>query len=257
MDKNSLNEHENCIVAYTNPKSPVTEAYRILRTNLDFAMLGQPFKTLLITSAGPGEGKSTVIANLGITMAQAGKDTLLLDCDLRKPLLHKLFGLANWRGFTNLLVEKGVTADEVIQDTPVSGLKVLTSGPLPPNPSELLASQQTARVLQEVQEKFQLVLIDSPPAMAVADAAILAAKVDGVLLVVRSYETRPNMALEAKNLLNNSNARIIGVVLNGVPSGSDHYYYYYYGSELPAEGQRSWRTLQRTLGAAWRRLWRF
>lgn len=250
-------EYGERLVTHTNPKSPVAEAYRILRTNLNFAALDKPFKTLLLTSPGPSEGKSTTLANLGIAMAQAGTRTLLMDCDLRKPLLHKLFGLTNWRGFTNLMVEKGVTLEEVIQDTPVPNLKVLTSGPLPPNPSELLASRRAAQVIEEAQERFQLVLIDSPPVVAVTDAAILSAKVDGVLLVIRSHETRINLALQAKNLLDKANAHIIGVVLNGVPiGGDDYYYYYYYGSGSPPGGQGAWQMLQRTLGAAWRRFWR-
>jgi capsular exopolysaccharide synthesis family protein len=225
-----VESHNLKIITHNNPKSPVAEAYRILRTNLNFAALDKPFKTLLVTSSGPSEGKSTTLANLGVAMVQAGVSTLILDCDLRKPLQHKVFNLPNLKGFTNLLVNRDIMIEDVIQDTQIPGLKVMSSGPVPPNPSELLASKRTSQVIEELQNKFQLVLIDSPPVVAVADAAILASKVDGVIIVVRSHITRRNMAEEAKSLLDKASANIIGVVLNGVPmSGEDYYYYYYYG----------------------------
>ena len=240
------------LVTQFNPKSPVAEAYRILRTNLNFAGLDRPFKTLLVTSPGPSEGKSTTLGNLGIAMAQAGVGTLIMDCDLRKPLQHKVFNLSNQKGFTNFLVDRSVTADEVIQETEVPGLKVLTSGPIPPNPSELLASKRAFQVIEELQEKFQLILIDSPPVVAVADAAILAAKVDGVIVVVRSHVTRLDLATEAKNLLDKANANILGVVLNGVPMSSDDYYYYYYYGQGNPKKKGILAMLERSLGSRFR-----
>jgi len=188
------------------------------------------FKSVLITSAGPMEGKSTTLANLGVAMAQAGVSTLIIDCDLRRPRQHKIFDLPNAKGFTNLLADRETGLEDVIRDTAVPGLKVLTSGPIPPNPSELLASKHVKQVLLDLENRFQLILIDSPPVVAVADAAILASQVDGVLVVVRAHQTKQNLAEAAKNLLDKASANIIGIVLNGIPmSGEDYYYYYYYG----------------------------
>ena len=243
------------LVTHYNPKSPVAEAYRILRTNLNFAGLDRPFKTLLITSAGPSDGKSTTLGNLGIAMAQAGVATLIIDCDLRKPMQHKIFNQHNLKGFTNLLVDRSVTGEELIRDTEIPRLKLLTSGPIPPNPSELLASKRTFQVIEELQEKFQLILIDSPPVAAVADAAILAAKVDGVIVVIRSHVTRLDLATQAKSLLDKANANILEEVLNGVPmSGDDYYYYYYYGhGNTKKKGVLA--MLERSLGSLFQR-WR-
>lgn len=222
--------HNLKIITHANPKSPVAEAYRILRTNLNFVAVDKPFKSVLVTSPGPVEGKSTTLANLGVAMAQAGVNTLIVDCDLRRPRQHRLFALPNTKGFTNLLADRGTALDEVIRETAAPGLKVLTSGPIPPNPSELLASQHVKDVIAELETRFQLVLIDSPPVVAVADAAILASQVDGVLIVVRAHQTKQNLAEAAKNLLDKASANIIGIVLNGIPmSGEDYYYYYYYG----------------------------
>ena len=219
------------MITHANPKSPVAEAYRILRTNLNFTTLDRPLKTILITSPTPAEGKSTTLANLAIAVAQAGVETLIVDCDLRKPLQHRIFGVPNARGFTNLLVNREMTVEEVIQDTVVPNLRIMTCGPLPPNPSELLGSKRAGQVIQELEEKFQLVLFDSPPAVAVADASILASQVDGVIMVIRSHVTKNDIAAQAKKLLETANANLIGVVLNEVPvNGEDYYYYYYYGS---------------------------
>ena len=218
------------IITHVNPKSPVAEAYRILRTNLNFVAVDKPFKSVMVTSAGPAEGKSTTMANLGVAMAQAGVKTLVVDCDMRRPRQHKIFELPNTKGFTNLLADRGIALEEVIRDTAVPGLKVITSGPIPPNPSELLASKQVKSVIEELESRFQLVLFDSPPVVAVADAAILASQVDGVLVVIRAHQTKQNLAESAKNLLDKASANIIGIVLNGIPmSGEDYYYYYYYG----------------------------
>lgn len=218
------------IITHVNPKSPVAEAYRILRTNLNFVAVDKPFKSVMVTSSGPAEGKSTTLANLGVAMAQAGVNTLVVDCDMRRPRQHKVFELPNTKGFTNLLADRGIALEEVIRDTAVPGLKVITSGPIPPNPSELLASKQVKSVIEELESRFQLVLFDSPPVVAVADAAILASQVDGVLVVIRAHQTKQNLAESAKNLLDKASANIIGIVLNGIPmSGEDYYYYYYYG----------------------------
>ena len=233
-------EYAQRLVSQFDPKSPVAEAYRVLRTNLNFAALDRPFQTLLVTSPGPEEGKSTTIANLAVVLAQSGVPTLLVDCDLRKPMVHKIFQLDNGRGLTNLLVDREASPAGYVRETAVPGLSVLTSGPLPPNPTELLSSRRMAELIEELKKAYRMILFDSPPVVAVADAAILAAKVDGVLLVVRSHKSRNDMALEAKNLLDKASANILGVVVNGLPPRGESYYYYYYyyygGSEHKENG---------------------
>ncbi|NPV27277.1 MAG: CpsD/CapB family tyrosine-protein kinase [Firmicutes bacterium] len=217
------------MITHHNPKSPVAEAYRTLRTNITFSALDKPFRTLMVTSAGPEEGKSTTLANLAIAMAQAGSRILVVDCDLRKPLQHKIFSLSNRQGVTNLLVEN-LDAEQVIQSSVVPNLDVLTSGPIPPNPSELLGSKRMQSLLPRLVERYDCVLLDTPPAVAVTDAAVLAPHVDGVILVIRAGVAKIEMLKEAKSLLDNANARIIGTVLNGVKyDGDDYQYYYYYG----------------------------
>ena len=223
--KNAEN-NEVELITHLNPKSPVAEAYRILRTNISFSGLDQPYRTLMVTSAGHSDGKSTTLSNLGVAMAQAGSRVLIIDCDLRKPMQHKIFGLPNRQGVSNLFVEE-FDLETVVQATPVAGLEVLTSGPIPPNPSELLGSQKMQRLLEKVRGNYDLTLIDVPPVVAVADAAILSSQVDGVILVVKAGNTRIDMIKQGKELLENGNARVIGVVLNGMPISKDDYAYYY------------------------------
>jgi len=241
------------LVTHLDPKSPVAEAYRILRTNLNFASLDQPFHTLLLTSPTPKDGKSTNLANLGMAMAQSGRRTVILDCDMRRPTQHKIFHLDNSRGFTNLLVDREASLEDYIQPTMAPNLDVLSCGPIPPNPSELLASKRTLQLLEELKQRYQAVLIDSPPVVAVTDATILAAHVDAVILVVRSHATRIDMALHTRAQLEKANARLLGVILNGVPmSGNDYYYYYYYGHGTAKRGVR--QMVEDALGSGFRRL---
>jgi len=207
------------------PRSPVAEAYRTLRTNIQFSSLDTELRTLLVTSAGPSEGKSTTLANLAVVMAESGSRVLAVDCDLRRSSLHLLFGLDNTRGLTNVILEEG-TGPLPLQDTTVPNLQVLTSGPLPPNPSELLASRRMARVLELLREAAEMVLLDAPPVVAVTDAAILASRVDGVLLVIEAGTTRRDLARRARAQLEKVNARVLGVVLNNVPFDAQVYRYY-------------------------------
>ncbi|MFZ1711344.1 MAG: CpsD/CapB family tyrosine-protein kinase [Anaerolineae bacterium] len=219
------------LVTLQDPRSPIAEAYRGLRTNLTFSSLDRPLRTMLITSAGPEEGKSTVLANLAVTEAQAGRRVIIVDADLRRPRQHELFGISNATGLTTLLAdEKGLQnlslQATVLQATEVPGLRVLTSGPLPPNPTELLASQRMAALLTALSALSDLVLFDAPPVVVVTDAAILASQVDGVLLVVNANGTRREHAQRAQQLLAKVNARIVGSVLNNAaPDRSLRPYY--------------------------------
>lgn len=209
------------LVTLLDPRSAQTEAYRSLRTNLDFFSLDYPLRTLLITSAAPEEGKSTTLANLGVTYAQGGKRVVLVDCDLRRPQLHEIFGLSNNVGLTTVIL--GHDAALPVQATDVANLQVMTSGPLPPNPADLLASKRMDDLLARLHEQADLVLLDSPPVIAVTDAAVLAAKVDGVLLVVNAGHTKREHAQRAKDLLAKVNARLVGAILQNAAIDNSAY----------------------------------
>jgi capsular exopolysaccharide synthesis family protein len=218
------------LIVHEDAKSPIAEAYRTLRTNIQFSKTDGELKTIMFTSSGPGEGKSTTIANTAVALAQSGKQVILVDCDLRKPVQHKIFGKKN-RGLTNILVEE-IEADRFIQDTQVENLRLLTSGPIPPNPSELLGSAKMKELIDYLKTQADYVIIDAPPVIAVTDASVLASRVDGVTLVVNSGSVRPEMAQKAKDLLIKANGHILGVILNRVEIEEEHaYYYYYYGSD--------------------------
>ncbi len=218
------------LIVYEDAKSPIAEAYRTLRTNIQFSKTDGELKTIMFTSSGPGEGKSTTIANTAVALAQSGKQIILVDCDLRKPVQHKIFGKKN-RGLTNILVEE-IEADHFIQDTQVENLRLLTSGPIPPNPSELLGSKKMQELIDYLKTKADFVIIDAPPVIAVTDASVLASRVDGITLIINSGSVRPEMAQQAKDLLIKAKGHILGVILNRVEIEEEHaYYYYYYGSD--------------------------
>jgi capsular exopolysaccharide synthesis family protein len=223
----SAEERRALLITHRHPRSPVAEAFRTLRTNLGYTSLDKPLKCLLITSAGPEEGKSTVSANLAVVFAQAGSRVLVVDADLRKPAMHKVFGLANRRGLTNVLVED-LDPREVIQAAEVPGLSVLTSGPIPPNPAELLGSSRMQRLVPRLVEDFDLVVLDTPPVLAVTDAAVLAPLADGALLVARAGVTRADLLTQAREALERTGTRILGAVLNRLRPDTDGYYYYHY-----------------------------
>lgn len=223
---------EVTLIANTDAKSPVSEAYRTIRTNIKFSNIaGRELKTIMLTSATPNEGKSTTISNLAVVMAQAGHSVVLCDCDFRNPTQHKMFGLHN-KGLSNC-VATGSNVMDIIQQTSIPNLYVLTSGPVAPNPSELLASQNMVDILEELKQHFDYVLVDTPPVMPVTDAAVVSAKVDGTILVIASGAVSPSIAVEAKTRLEQAGAHLLGVVLNKVDVGANsHYgYYYYYGHE--------------------------
>jgi non-specific protein-tyrosine kinase len=204
------------LITVADPRSPVSEAYRTLRTNLDFSSLDKPIKTMLVTSAGPEEGKSTVLANLAVTTAQAGRRVILVDCDLRRPTLHNIFNLKNDAGLTTMVVDDAAMESPPLRDTGVEGLQLVSSGPLPPNPSELLGSRRMEEIIAALLERADVVLFDAPPVVAVTDAAVLATKVDGVLLVVNAGGTKRDYARTAKARLEKVNANLLGAVLNNV-----------------------------------------
>ncbi|HID39522.1 MAG TPA: polysaccharide biosynthesis tyrosine autokinase [Calditrichaeota bacterium] len=222
------------LITHLDPKSPVSEAYRTLRTNLQFSKIEHELKTILITSTGPKEGKSTTVANLAIAMAQAGRNVVLVDGDLRRPVVHSIFNTDKDNGITNYLMDS-ITLEQLPKKTFLENLSIITSGILPPNPSELLASNKMEQLLEKLKQEFEIVIIDSPPVVAVTDAAILSTKVDGTVLVVASQQTNKDALKRAYGLLENVETRILGIVLNGVDVegmfGSSYYYYYhqYYG----------------------------
>lgn len=206
------------LITLADPRSTVAEAYRSLYINLSFADQKQSLHKLLATSAGPDEGKSATLANLAVVAAQMGQRVVLVDCDLRRPQQHELFGLRNDKGLTSLVASKeaATSALQAIADVP--GLQVLPSGPLPASPSQVLAARRLDEILAELAAQADLVLLDAPPAAAVADASVLATKADGVLLVINAGQTKRDHARRAKEALDKVNAPILGVVLNNVTS---------------------------------------
>jgi capsular exopolysaccharide synthesis family protein len=213
----------NPLVTLADPRSPASEAFRTLRTNIQFSSLDKPVRTILVTGVDAGEGKSTTLANLAVVMAQGGKRVVVVDCDLRRPTLHKVFGLAGEPGLTTAILEK--TGHAASQKTAVEGLSLVASGPLPPNPSELLGSHRFEEILAALVNEADIVLLDAPPIVAVSDAAVLASKVDGVILVVSAGKTKRDLARRAKSLLEKVNAHILGVVLNNAPVERNMYTY--------------------------------
>jgi non-specific protein-tyrosine kinase len=238
------NEPADKLIAVRYPKSPISEAYRVMRTNLQFSSLDQTLQSLVVTSPQPTEGKSTTLANLGVVMARTGKSVILVDSDLRRPTLHKIFQLANREGLTNLLLQDEPQLDGCLQETGVENLSVLTSGPLPPNPSELLASHRMRRLIDRLEHEADMVILDTPPALPVTDAALLAARVNGTLLVTEAGRTRRASARQALDSLNQVGANILGVALNRVSlrgvEGYYHYHYYTYESKGERKRRRRW-----------------
>ncbi|WHH57520.1 CpsD/CapB family tyrosine-protein kinase [Petroclostridium sp. X23] len=229
-----MQEQRPSLITHNNPKSPISEAYRVLRTNIQFSGVDKPLKIMVVTSAGPGEGKSTTIANLAITFAQSGSKVLLIDGDLRKPKVHKTFNTHNQTGLTNVLAQHA-DYKQYVKQCDIDNLDILTSGPIPPNPSELLSSNSMKKLLERFREDYEIVLIDAPPVGTVTDAAILSTIVDGTILVAASGQVEIEAAQRAKQLLEKVNANIIGVVLNKLSKNEQgnyyYYYYYYYGED--------------------------
>jgi capsular exopolysaccharide synthesis family protein len=216
----------SAMITLDDRHSPMAEAYRHLRTSLLFSSAGKPPQTILVTSSQPSEGKTTTAINTAITLAQSDADVIIIDCDLRRPRLHSHFGFENTRGLTNYLSGDKNTEDLVRTYPDLPRLKVITSGPIPPNPAELLSSNEMRNLLQFLSGKFKHVIIDSPPAISFTDAAILSTLVDGVILVAMANKSSIHLMRQFKQRVHNIGARIYGVVLNGIKSGSMEYDYY-------------------------------
>lgn len=222
------------LIVQTDSKSPISEAYRAVRTNLQFASAGRDINCISFTSATPSEGKSATSSNIALAMAQDDKKVLLIDADMRKPVQHQIFGLFN-KGLSNCIA-MNMSLDEAIQPSDHPNLDILASGPVPPNPSELLGSQKMDELLQQVKNIYDYVLVDMPPVLAVTDAAVLSPKVDGIVFVIKSGKILPDEAKLAKSRLEQAGANILGAVLNAVPQRHSGYgygygYYYYYDEE--------------------------
>jgi len=218
------------LLTIEEPRSPPAEAYRTLRSNINFATLDNPVRTFLVTSAGSGEGKSRVLANLGVVFAQAGQSVILVDSDLRRPTLHRLFGLNSTPGLTSVLVGE-ITIEEALQQTQIENLRVITSGPLPPNPTELLDSRRMDDLIPQIADRANVVFFDSPPSIMLADAIVLSAKLDTTILVAESGQVTRDAFNETVRLINRARGNILGAVLNKMDisrSGYHYYYYYYY-----------------------------
>ncbi len=221
------------LAALLYPRSPAAEGIRHVRTNLEFAQGDKPLRSLLVASSVPGEGKTVIAANLAIAFAQAGRTTCLIDADLRRPAVHEAFGLPNEHGLSSLLRGEKTTFESVTHETEVPGLTVMTTGPLPPNPAELLVSPRMRAITSEVLKKVDLIVLDSPPLQAVTDAAILSSLVDGTLLVTASGRTRRGSLLHGRDALQRVGARVLGTTLNLVSESQDNVaafaYFGYYG----------------------------
>lgn len=215
-----MTDNNSRLITLSAPRSPVAEAFRTLRTNIDFSSLDKSLRTLLMTSPSPHEGKSTTLANLAIVMAQAEKRTVLVDADLRRPSLHTLFDVGNDKGLTTMFVDAEALQKPPLQEVGVPNLLLLPSGPLPPNPAELLGSKRMEEVLSILSQQADIVLFDAPPVIVVTDAVVLGRRVDGVLLVIEAGQTRRDHAQRAKELLDKVNVRVIGAVLNNVSQDS-------------------------------------
>lgn len=221
---------ERKLITHLYPKSTISEQYRMIRSNIMFSGVDNEINKLVVTSAAPSAGKSTTAANIAVAYAQAGKNVLLIDGDLRKPTVHYTFETKNVFGLSNLITDQ-INLEQAVQNTKVENLSIMTSGPIPPNPSELLSSQKFKDLIQSFEQYFDMIIIDTPPVLAVTDAVIMSTVVDGTIIVTNVETNNKHHLLKAKEVLEKSDVNILGVVLNNVEkSGKDDYYYYeYYG----------------------------
>lgn len=212
-------------VVETKPKSVAAEAYRSLKTNIQYSSFDKKYKTIAVTSANPGDGKSTTAGNLALTLAEGDAKVLLVDCDMRKPAMHKSFRITNTYGISDVLLQKQKVMD--VAHVYNKNLSIITAGKIPPNPIEMLSSKAMTLFLEEMKNHFDYIVLDTPPLNAVADAQILATKVDGTLVVVRASVTKKEDVHNSIDSLKKVNANIIGTVLHAVDNSRNKYYYYY------------------------------
>ena len=213
------------LIVEKQPKSIPAESYRSLRTNIQYSSFDKEVKRILVTSSEPGEGKSTTVANLALAFSQDEKKVIVVDCDLRKPSIHKKFRISNNIGLSDVVIDNSKLKKAINKHNEY--LDILPSGKVPPNPSELLGSKAMENLLDELEKEYDIIIIDTPPVQAVTDSQILSTKVDGVILVVRSEKTKKDSTKLAKAALEKVNAHILGVVLNGEERTRSKYYYYY------------------------------
>lgn len=214
------------LIVNTDPKSPIAESYRMLRTNVQFSNSGKELKTIMITSSMPGEGKSTTIANLALAMAQAGSRVLIMDCDFRRSIQHKIFKISDEQGLSSCIA-MGLDLIDIIKKTDFKDLFIAPAGITPPNPSELLMSERFKEILAMAKKEFDYILIDAPPVAPVTDAIVISNYTDGVLLLISYNKVAPKAANRVKRQLEVAGANILGVVLN--KAGINEHYGYGYG----------------------------
>ncbi len=224
--KKTVSTTKRKLITFFDPKSPISEQYRTIRTNIEFSAIDDEMQTIMVTSSGPSEGKSTTAANLAVVFAQQDKHVLLVDADLRKPTVHYTFNLTNTFGLTSVL-SKQMQLVEAVNESEIEKLGILTSGPIPPNPAELLGSKAMSHFLLEAKQHFDVIIFDTPPMLAVTDAQVLANKCDGSILVAYSGKTEMEAAVKAKELLSSTKSKLLGAVLNHKKLKSSDYYYYY------------------------------
>lgn len=225
--KKKSDERGNPLVSYSEPMSIHAEQFRNIRTNIDFAMLDTDLSSLLVTSSVPSEGKSTIASNLAYVLSQTNKNVLIVDADLRKPTVHKTYRLNNQSGLTTLLSQPNLKFNQIVQRSNDLGLYLLPSGPIPPNPSELLSSGRMQSLMKELNENFDVVIYDTPPVNTVTDPLILANRVDGVVIVARQGYVKREQIRKSIESLRKLDSNILGYVLNSVPLAKDHTYYEY------------------------------
>lgn len=226
-NKNKETRYISRLIAYKNSKSPITERYRSIRTNLEYAQVDKSLKTIAVTSASPSEGKSTTIANLAVTYAQQGKKVILIDADLRKPSLQQVFRTENVNGLTDILMKKITVTDGIQEVDGIPGLHMIPAGFIPLYPAELLSSQNMTELLERLSEIFDIILIDTPPVLVATDAQIISSICDGMLIVVKSEKTERKALLDAKKNLEQVNSNILGVIFNHTEKTVDNSYYKY------------------------------